>query len=54
VRSEAKAERLQAAAEAADLDNRVRPLVLDVSDHAAVAPRSTTCPTSTPWSTTPA
>jgi NAD(P)-dependent dehydrogenase (short-subunit alcohol dehydrogenase family) len=37
VRSEAKAERLQAAAEAADLDNRVRPLVLDVSDHAAVA-----------------
>jgi NAD(P)-dependent dehydrogenase (short-subunit alcohol dehydrogenase family) len=37
VRSEAKAERLQAAAEAADLDDRVRPLVLDVSDHAAVA-----------------
>lgn len=36
VRSEQKAETLEAAAEALDLDDRVRPLLLDVSDHAAV------------------
>ncbi|MGH2899822.1 MAG: SDR family NAD(P)-dependent oxidoreductase, partial [Solirubrobacteraceae bacterium] len=36
VRSEDKAEELRAAATAADCAGRVRPLVLDVSDHAAV------------------
>jgi NAD(P)-dependent dehydrogenase (short-subunit alcohol dehydrogenase family) len=36
VRSEQKAERLEAAAEAVDVDDRVRALLLDVSDHDAV------------------
>jgi NAD(P)-dependent dehydrogenase (short-subunit alcohol dehydrogenase family) len=36
VRSGEKAERLCAAAEAVDVDDRVRPLLLDVSDHQAV------------------